>query len=270
MTIPMTIKRNTPTVVAERATPAPAVITPGEIMEQVLIKGDLKNLSEGERARYYTRVCESVKLNPLTKPFEYITLNGKLTLYARKDATDQLRTIHKVSVVESTQEELAEEKIYIVVTKVQNGEGRTDIARGAVSLAGLKGEALANQIMKCETKSKRRATLSICGLGFLDETEIEDIDAKSKRVVGRSADGRTTAYAAKNAGTDVIFNEIIAHVRAAPDLLFLDSLRNDYAQDLADLPTRWALLLSQEYEDKWKDLGGDPTECPLQAGEDRG
>ncbi len=28
--------------------------------------------------------------------------------------------------------------------------------------------------MKCETKAKRRATLSICGLGFLDETEIED------------------------------------------------------------------------------------------------
>jgi hypothetical protein len=33
----------------------------------------------------------------------------------------------------------------------------------------------ANAIMKAETKSKRRATLSICGLGFLDETEIETI-----------------------------------------------------------------------------------------------
>ena len=35
--------------------------------------------------------------------------------------------------------------------------------------------ALANAIMKTETKAKRRATLSICGLGFLDESEIETI-----------------------------------------------------------------------------------------------
>ena len=27
--------------------------------------------------------------------------------------------------------------------------------------------------MKCETKAKRRVTLSICGLGMLDETEVE-------------------------------------------------------------------------------------------------
>jgi len=261
MTIPMTIQRGSPMTV-------PETITPGEIMEQVLIKGDLKNLSESERARYYTRVCDSVGLNPLTKPFEYITLNGKLCLYARKDATDQLRKLYAVSVLESTQEEM--EGVYIVVCKVADKSGRTDIARGAVNIAGLKGEALANALMKTETKAKRRATLSICGLGFLDETEIEDIDAKSKRVVGRSADGRKTAYAAKSAGIGVIFNEIVSHVRAAPDLQFLGSLRNDYAQELADLPTRWALLLSQEYEDKWKDLGGDPTECPLQAGEDRG
>src|SRR6202020_1247291 len=30
-------------------------------------------------------------------------------------------------------------------------------------------------VMKAETKSKRRVTLSICGLGILDETEIETI-----------------------------------------------------------------------------------------------
>jgi len=29
--------------------------------------------------------------------------------------------------------------------------------------------------MKCETKAKRRATLSICGLGMLDESELETI-----------------------------------------------------------------------------------------------
>jgi hypothetical protein len=58
---------------------------------------------------------------------------------------------------------------------VQDKHGRTDIARGAVNISGLKGEMLANAMMKAETKAKRRATLSICGLGLLDEVEVETI-----------------------------------------------------------------------------------------------
>jgi hypothetical protein len=42
-------------------------------------------------------------------------------------------------------------------------------------IKGLQGDALANALMKAETKSKRRVTLSICGLGMLDETEMETI-----------------------------------------------------------------------------------------------
>ena len=39
----------------------------------------------------------------------------------------------------------------------------------------LKGDALANALMKAETKAKRRVTLSIAGLGWLDETELDTI-----------------------------------------------------------------------------------------------
>ena len=144
-----------------------------ELMESVLVKGDLSKLNPQERTQYYLAVCESVGLNPVTKPFEYITLNGKLTLYALRNCTDQLRTIHSVSVLELTESE--REGVFIVTAKVQNKEGRTDAAKGAVSIAGLKGEALANAMMKAETKAKRRATLSVCGLGLLDETEVETI-----------------------------------------------------------------------------------------------
>jgi hypothetical protein len=149
---------------------------PAEIMESVLIKGDLAKLTPEQRSDYYGAVCKSVGLNPLTKPFEYITLNGRLTLYALRTCTDQLRAIHKVSVVEMTEGE--RDGVFIVTAKVANGEGRTDIAKGAVNISKLQGEALANALMKAETKAKRRATLSICGLGFLDETEIEDIPEK--------------------------------------------------------------------------------------------
>ena len=49
------------------------------------------------------------------------------------------------------------------------------MASGAVCLGSLKGEALCNAYLKCETKAKRRLTLSICGLGMLDETEVDSI-----------------------------------------------------------------------------------------------
>jgi len=48
-------------------------------------------------------------------------------------------------------------------------------ARGATSLAGLRGDNLANAFMRAETKAKRRVTLSICGLGFTDESEVDSI-----------------------------------------------------------------------------------------------
>ena len=100
----------------------PAKQSPAEVMETVLIKGDLARLTPDERNSYYGAVCKSVGLNPLTKPFEYITLNGKLRLYALKDCTDQLRSLHKISVTEMTETE--REGLSVVKTKVQNAEGR--------------------------------------------------------------------------------------------------------------------------------------------------
>jgi len=49
----------------------------------------------------------------------------------------------------------------------------------ALALGTLKGDALANTLMKCETKAKRRVTLSLAGLGWLDETELAIIPGVS-------------------------------------------------------------------------------------------
>src|SRR5260221_5915342 len=141
-------------------------------LEQVLIGGDLSKLNAADRVMYYKAVCESVKLNPLTKPFEYITLNGKLTLYARRDATDQLRQLHKVS-IEIVAREVVED-CYVVTARATTPI-RQDESIGAVNIAGLKGDIRANAMMKAETKAKRRVTLSICGLGMLDETDADSI-----------------------------------------------------------------------------------------------
>lgn len=158
-----------------------AITKPGgtaELMEQVVIGGDLSKLSAADRLTYYRNVCESVGLNPLTKPFDYLVLSGRMVLYARKDATDQLRDKRGVSVRIVSRERL--EDVWIVTAEATTADGRTDASIGAVSIGGLKADALANALMKAETKAKRRVTLSICGLGMLDETEVETIpDARA-------------------------------------------------------------------------------------------
>jgi hypothetical protein len=146
---------------------------PPEVMEKVVIGGDLSELNAAQRTEYYTAVCRSLGLNPLTKPFEFLTLNGKLRLYALRDCTDQLRRLHGISIYITNRERMGD--IYIVTARAKDRTGREDESTGAVPLGNLKGDALANALMKCETKAKRRVTLSIAGLGWLDETELDTI-----------------------------------------------------------------------------------------------
>lgn len=141
-------------------------------MEQVLLNGDLAQLTPADRLNYYKSVCESLGLNPLTKPFEYIKLNGRLTLYARKDATDQLRKRYGISIAKPDIQ-IIEDQILVTVCAT-DASGRTDSDLGVVSKKDM-GGSFANSLMKAITKAKRRVTLSICGLGMLDETEIESI-----------------------------------------------------------------------------------------------
>lgn len=155
-------------------------------LETLIIQGDLKQLSSEERLVYYNRLCESLQLNPLTRPFEYLTLNGKLILYAKKDCTEQLRRIHNVSIQIVSRERL--EDVYVVTTRATLPSGRADESIGAVSLSNLKGDALCNAFMKAETKAKRRATLSICGLGLLDEIEAAAIPTARPVIVESNGD----------------------------------------------------------------------------------
>lgn len=151
------------------------------IIEQVVVGGDLGKLSAADRVAYYRQVCDSLGLNPFTKPFNYLTLNNRLVLYATRDAADQLRRIHGVGI--DRIDHKTETDIHIVTAYGHDKTGRSDAAVGAVNIAGLKGESRANAIMKAETKAKRRLTLSLVGLGWLDETETDSIaDARPVQV----------------------------------------------------------------------------------------
>lgn len=151
----------------------PAKSLDANTMEIVVAQGDLTALSPAQRVAYYANVCQSLGLNPLTRPFEYLKLNGKLVLYARKDATEQLRVLQGVSITKLTV--IENDGVYSVVAEARDKDGRTDSAIGSVAVDGLRGEAKANAMMKAETKAKRRVTLSLVGLGWMDESEVGSI-----------------------------------------------------------------------------------------------
>ena len=178
----------------QRPQAAPENPPPLSLLEKIAIFDDLACLTYEERTEYYDKVCDSLGLNPATKPFEYLELDGKLVLYARKDATDQLRRIYEISVEIVSREMI--EGLYVVTARARFPDGRVDESIGAVAtekeggewkearsgkryfksdgtFTPMKGKELANAIMRAETKAKRRVTLSIAGLGMLDESEVE-------------------------------------------------------------------------------------------------
>jgi hypothetical protein len=169
------------TDLAVRENGALARVAVDEAIEKVLMTGDLTPLTAGQRVEYYNATCQSLGLNPLTRPFDYVVLNKKLTLYARKDCTEQLRQKREISI--NIIERRVEGGVYLVVAEARTKDGRRDESMGVVALEysdggkwyALRGDALANAFMKAETKAKRRVTLSICGLGLPDETELETI-----------------------------------------------------------------------------------------------
>lgn len=142
-----------------------------EIIQKLVLDGDLSKMSQQQKVDYYNRFCQSLGLNPLTQPFQLMKFQGKERLYATKDCTEQLRKIHGVSIIELTSQKL--EDVYVVTAKARDKEGKVDASTGAVVIGSTKGDALANALMKAETKAKRRVTLSICGLGMLDEAELD-------------------------------------------------------------------------------------------------
>lgn len=144
-----------------------------KIMHLVVTAGDLSRLTPGQKTQYYKMRCDAASLDWRAQPFAYIKLNGKEVLYALKGATDQLTAIHGIKVEILSQAN--EAGLRVVTVRATTRDGRQTDEIGAVPIEGLKGEALCTAFMKCNTKAKRRAVLSICGLGLLDETEVQSI-----------------------------------------------------------------------------------------------
>jgi hypothetical protein len=211
---------------------APITESAAALAAEVVVKGDLRRLTEEQKAAYIGAVCQSLGLNPLTRPFELIILNGKEVLYPTKGCTDQLRASRSISVTRLDKELVGD--LYQVTAYGRDASGREDSSLAAVSIQGLKGEALANAVMKCETKAKRRLTLSLSGLGWPDESEIESIPIQEDAVkVSTLADRVQARKAARIAApTDAVGTEpAVPDLAAAPVDGPVDTVENPPVAD---------------------------------------
>lgn len=157
-----------------------AAIDPA-IIESIVTKGDLSGLNQVQKVQYYNYRCKQIGLDPSAKPFDLLNLSGKQVLYANAGATQQLCNLHKLSTQITNKERV--DDIYVVSVRVTGADGRSSENQGAVSIGNLKGDALANAVLKCTTKAIRRSVLAHCGLGMLDETEVETIPNAHKESI---------------------------------------------------------------------------------------
>lgn len=161
--------------VQQAITPAMQQAEAASLFTTLVLNSDLSKLSEPQRVEYYKVVCERAGLDPMAKPFDLITLQGKLVMYPNKTTTAQLTAINNLSVVIVSKEVI--NGLYVVTARATKPNGASSEDVGAVTIGGLTGDAAANAMMKAITKAKRRAVLAVCGLGMVDESELETIPA---------------------------------------------------------------------------------------------
>ena len=168
----METQRQAPAGATDAAAEAATLLD--EILADVVAAGkDTTALSRDHRAAMLTGLARRLGLNPLSNAVMFLKTNGRETLYVTKQGTDQIAAREKLCRETIKGPEVIEiEKRRVVFCQVRatHPDGRSEVSTATLLLTDP-----VNDLMKCETKAKRRATLSVCGLGLLAEDEIETI-----------------------------------------------------------------------------------------------
>ena len=142
-------------------------------LAHVLGTGDLSKLSNEQRVAHYLDLCQSLSLNPRSRPFDWIefydpeTKAKKLTLYPKASCADQLRRQHHISAWITRREIVGE--LFVCEAEGQTPTGRKIQSSKYVPLTDregnrLRGQRLANAMMKAETGVYRRLTFAMIGM----------------------------------------------------------------------------------------------------------
>lgn len=158
-------------------------------LSHILATGDLSKLTNEARVAYYLDTCRSLSLNPRSRPFDWLMLDGKLVLYPNKSCAEQLRRTHQIRVRIVRSEPVGmntDDPMFVVKVEGTTPNGRTDEATKYVPLtvwdnkAGkrvrLRGEKLANAYAKAECVPLDSEILTPAGWKRYDQLTIgEDV-----------------------------------------------------------------------------------------------
>lgn len=210
----------------------------GRVAESLVLRGDISAMNPEDKAAYYVATCNALGLNAASQPFAMLRLNGKEVMYPTRTATDQLAAIHRLSreIIDGPRvDDRFGEKVGFCACRVTHPNGRIEVSIATLPLAGDKSMLP----MKLETKAKRRATLSILGLGMLDETEIESIPASEKAASVGVDMGRVRALVSQGFTDARSYDE---HEAEASPATALDMLGDDLesAETLDAVKAAWA------------------------------
>lgn len=194
-----------------------------EIMEQVVVHGDLSRLTPPQRLTYYAARCEAAGLDPRARPFQYLQLQGKLVLYADKGCADQLIASRSLTI--QIMDRRCAGGLYEVQVRVTRQDGTHVDDLGVVPIEGLKGEAASNAVMKALTKAKRRAVLSACGLGMTDDSEVDSIQGARRVTVEEAEAPALPPVPALPPPPATPIAEVLKQIKEAPHAPALDEIR---------------------------------------------
>lgn len=157
-------------------------------MEHVLATGDLIQFTPKQRVGYYLWLCQKLAIDSTSRPFDWLTLDGRLVFYPNRSCAEQLRRRHQIS-IELVRKEVVGD-LFCVEVKGWRPNGQVDFASKYVALRDTRGNRLAGQqyanaLMKAESGAKRRLTFSLVGLSTVPDTE----DLAGARVVTVDAHG---------------------------------------------------------------------------------
>jgi len=163
-----------------------------DILARWVETGDLGSLTKEQLVRYYNAECERLGLDPLSRPFDLLRLQGKLVLYATRRCADQLAAKHKVTrtIVEGPEvRKFGTTDLLYCKVRVSTPDGRVE-----EDVATLPATDLVNAVMKIATKAARRATLKVCGWGELDESEIDTVPGAQRVTIAEVRTAPEPAY----------------------------------------------------------------------------
>lgn len=142
---------------------------------QVSLQKDWKSVPDEVRVRFVSRLCEALNISPVLNPFRFIDMKGVTVLYADKRAASLIANANRIS-TEITKELFDKEKqILKIYVRATDPHGVYTDEFAAIHLGSNAGEVRANLEMKCLSKAKRRAILSLKDLSVPDEEELDFI-----------------------------------------------------------------------------------------------